>query len=104
MQVLPESLRNMEKMAELRFFRECACRDDVELETTEGAMDSVDDCLDLKSHSGRSATVLVFSTIHVGCGSVAGTLFVVEPSLENRWSLDVREGAEVKLVDCVSWE
>jgi hypothetical protein len=52
----PESLRNMEKMAELRFFRDCACRDDAELETTEGVMDSVDDCLDLRSDSGRSVT------------------------------------------------
>ena len=50
----PESLRNMEKMAELRFFRACACHDDAELETREGVMDNVDDCLDSKLDSGRS--------------------------------------------------
>jgi hypothetical protein len=50
----PESRRNMEKMAEPRFLRGCACHADAELETTEGVMDNVDDCLDLRSDSGRS--------------------------------------------------
>jgi hypothetical protein len=89
----------MEKMVEPRFLRGCACRNDAELETTEGVMDKVDDCLDLRSTSGRSARCWELSTGDVVCGRVGGTLFVVEPSLEKRWSLEVREGAEVKLVD-----
>jgi hypothetical protein len=98
-----ESLLNMENMAELRFFRRCACCDD-ELESTEGAIDSVDDCLDLMPDMGRSLTGSCLS-IEGGARVSIGVILLAEGrSLGKRWSLDVREGADVKLVDCVSWE
>jgi len=92
----------MEKMTEPRFFLGCACCDEAELEMAEGVMDSVDDCLDWKSDSGRSTKSRDFSTGDVICERAGGTLLVVEPSVEKMRSLEVREGADVKLVDCVS--
>jgi hypothetical protein len=98
-----ESLLNMKNMAELRFFRRCTCCDD-ELESTEGAIDSVDDCLDLGPDVGRSLTGSCLSIEGGARASIGGILLAEGRSLGKRWSLDVREGADVKLVDWVSWE
>jgi hypothetical protein len=98
-----ESLLNIENMAEPRFFRRCACCDD-ELERTEGAMDSVDDCRDMMLDTGRSNGCSSFSTEGGARASFRGALLAEGRSLGKSWSLEVREGADVKLVDCVSWE
>jgi hypothetical protein len=90
-------------MAELRFFRRCTCCDD-ELERSEGVIDNVDDCLDLMPDPGRSIACSYVSTEGGARTGFGGTLFGKGRSLGKRWSLDVREGADVTLVDCVSCE
>jgi hypothetical protein len=90
-------------MAELRFFRRCACWDD-ELESIEGVIDIVDDCLDLMPDPGRSMACSYVPTEGGARWGFGGTLVGKGRSLGKRWSLDVREGADVTLVDCVSWE
>ena len=102
------SLRNMLKMAELRFLRGRNCRGDAESETAEGEADRAGDCTDPTPGSRHSVACWCFSPDRARRERERerdlGSIFAEERSLGQRWSLEVREGAEVRLVDCVSCE
>lgn len=98
------SFRNIANNADPRLFRGGSCCSDDELERTDLATVKVED--DRRGPAVTPAFGLEegFSTATEALAYDGFSLDAGDRSLACTWSLDVRDGADVKPVDCVSCE
>lgn len=88
-----------------RFLRDTGIDDIEESESTDCETDRAEpDGLYWMLVGDASRAASCTPTVDDTCASFGGVLIAGKRSLIWIWSLDVREGAEVKLVDCVSCE